>query len=274
MWFLWHAGRLVERLVGNAGFLILYLLSGVAGSLASVFWNSEAISAGASGAIFGVFGALISFVLIHSRSLPKQMLGPLRNSSVAFLGYNLVFGLTIKWIDMAAHTGGLVAGFACGAIMGQPLQTATMVRRSWRNVLALALGGLAFPVAVHFAPATIGDQLMRFSEVEQQAIESYNSAADRARRGQLDDAQFASVIESDVLAPWSQFRKELDQVTEVPAKRKRFFETLKKYMRAREDAWETLVAAKRDADPAKMFEYQRKHQAAESLAKELTSLNK
>ena len=48
MWVLWDIGQLVERLVGNVGFLFLYLLSGLFGSLASVYWNPEVLSAGAS----------------------------------------------------------------------------------------------------------------------------------------------------------------------------------------------------------------------------------
>ena len=61
MWVLWNVGRLVERLVGNFGFALLYVVSGLLGSVASLAWNPTTISAGASGAVFGVVGALIGF---------------------------------------------------------------------------------------------------------------------------------------------------------------------------------------------------------------------
>jgi rhomboid protease GluP len=112
MWVLWNIGQLVERLAGNVGFLILYLLSGLFGSLASVFWNPAVLSAGASGAVFGAFGGLMGFVLLRGDSIPKGVLGRLRNSGLTFLFYNMIFGLSIPGIDMAAHLGGLAAGFA------------------------------------------------------------------------------------------------------------------------------------------------------------------
>ena len=64
MWVLWDAGRLVERLLGNVGFIIMYVLSGVLGSLTTVLWNPAVVSAGASGAVFGVYGCLIGFLFI------------------------------------------------------------------------------------------------------------------------------------------------------------------------------------------------------------------
>ena len=54
MWALWNVGFLVERLVGNVAFLVLYLVSGLLGSIASLYWNPDVPSPGASGAIFGV----------------------------------------------------------------------------------------------------------------------------------------------------------------------------------------------------------------------------
>ena len=95
MWVLWDIGQLVERLTGNVGFLLLYLLSGLFGSLASVYWNPEVLSAGASGAVFGAFGGLMGFVLLRGDSIPKSILGPLRNSGTSFLFYNLIFGFSI-----------------------------------------------------------------------------------------------------------------------------------------------------------------------------------
>ena len=63
----------------------------------------------------------MGFVLLRGDSIPKSILGRLRNSGTSFLFYNLIFGFSIKGIDMAAHLGGLAAGFACGLILSQPL---------------------------------------------------------------------------------------------------------------------------------------------------------
>ena len=62
MWALWDSGQLTERLFGSAWFTAIYLFAGVGGSLASMLWQPAAVSVGASGAIFGVFGALLAYL--------------------------------------------------------------------------------------------------------------------------------------------------------------------------------------------------------------------
>lgn len=153
MWVLWDMGQLVERLAGNVGFLLLYLLSGLFGSLASVYWNPMVLSAGASGAVFGSFGGLMGFALLRGDSIPKSILGRLRNSGTTFLFYNLLFGFSIPGIDMAAHLGGLASGFACGLILSQPLDQVSSRTRTWRNCVMLAVGAAGLLVAWLAAPA-------------------------------------------------------------------------------------------------------------------------
>jgi rhomboid protease GluP len=133
MWALWDTGRLVERLVGNVGFVLLYLLCGVFGSLASLWWRPTVISAGASGAVFGVFGALLGLLIFRRDSIPPATLVQLRNSVVSCIGYNLVFGLTSQRIDNAAHIGGLLAGVCCGVLLNQPFHGDLFARRIVRN---------------------------------------------------------------------------------------------------------------------------------------------
>jgi hypothetical protein len=104
---------------GNAGvlrFLTLYLLAGLAGSFASALINPRVVSAGASGAIFGLYGVLLGFLLHHRRTIPAQVLASLRKSGGTFVIYNLIFSFALKGIDISAHIGGLVAGFLLGLV--------------------------------------------------------------------------------------------------------------------------------------------------------------
>ena len=140
MWVLATAGPLVERMLGNVGFLVMYLVAGLVGSVASLFWNPLLVSAGASGAIFGVYGALLGLLLRSHGSIPTQALAQLRNSGLGFLGFNLIFGIMQPNIDSAAHVGGLVGGFLCGVVLRQPFTLAARAGRPWRNVAAAALG--------------------------------------------------------------------------------------------------------------------------------------
>jgi len=118
MWALWNTGRLAERFYGNLQLLLVYLVSGLAGSIASLFFAARTgVSVGASGAIFGVVGCLLAALLIKARKLPPELVGSMRGSMLLFVGYSLFMGFVVGFIDNAAHIGGLVAGFAMGAVL-------------------------------------------------------------------------------------------------------------------------------------------------------------
>jgi len=121
MWALGSAGQLVERLFGSVRFLFLYVLSGVMGGMASLYANFNIVSAGASGAIFGVFGGLFGFLIRQKKSIPMVILLNLQKSTLVFVGYNLFFGLVHPGIDNAAHIGGIFGGLLLGVLMSQPL---------------------------------------------------------------------------------------------------------------------------------------------------------
>jgi rhomboid protease GluP len=120
MWCLGSSGPLIERLYGNVGFALLYLFAGLGGSLASAWWHPMVVGVGASGAIFGVLGGLLAFLVVHRHAIPESVLGPLRSSVLGFVGYNGVYGLMTPGIDNAAHIGGLVTGFATGLLLSRP----------------------------------------------------------------------------------------------------------------------------------------------------------
>jgi rhomboid protease GluP len=105
-------GTELERILGWGRFLTIYILSGLFGSLAS-YALSASLSAGASGAIFGLIGALAAFFLRHRQQLGSW--GRSRLANIAFLlVINLFFGFTRPGIDNMAHLGGLVGGFCLG----------------------------------------------------------------------------------------------------------------------------------------------------------------
>jgi rhomboid protease GluP len=105
-------GTELERLFGSGRFLIIYLLAGLFGSLASYAFTPN-LAAGASGAIFGLIGALAAFFLLHRERLGSW--GRMRLANIVFLiVINLFFGFTQPGIDNVAHLGGLVSGFGLG----------------------------------------------------------------------------------------------------------------------------------------------------------------
>ena len=162
LWAFFSVGVVTERIYGNRAFLAIYLLSGLGGSLASLTWSPLVVGVGATGAIFGVYGALLAFILLHRGVLPAAYLTQQRNSIVGFIGYNVVFGLSQKNTDMAAHAGGLLAGFCAGAILGRDLlrpgaQVARRVLGAVGFAALLALTGFAVRAKVRREPAIKAD---------------------------------------------------------------------------------------------------------------------
>ena len=117
MYILYQVGVLTEILFGKVRFIILYLVAGLAGSLTSLYVHPLGVSAGASGAIFGVFGALLAFLLIERGVIPKKAAMQIATSLAIFLGYNLIYGLADKTTDLSAHVGGLTTGFVVGCVL-------------------------------------------------------------------------------------------------------------------------------------------------------------
>jgi Flp pilus assembly protein TadD len=149
MWALWNLGMLAEYLYGSKTFLALYLLSGLAASLASLAHNPLGPSAGASGAIFGVAGALIATLYLGKLPTPRSALRTTLVSLVVFAGYSLAYGFVKGGIDNGAHIGGLVSGLLLGAVLTMDFgraRRAARLRPLVFPVFALMLAGGAYAV--------------------------------------------------------------------------------------------------------------------------------
>ncbi|HKS83144.1 MAG TPA: rhomboid family intramembrane serine protease [Candidatus Acidoferrales bacterium] len=116
MWCLWDLGRALEFLMGRRAFVLAYLISGLAASMVSIAWDPWRVSAGASGAIFGIAGAFVSYLYFKKTlinpAVTKQKLKVLG----IFIAYNLIYGLR-SGVDNSAHVGGLVAGLILGSVL-------------------------------------------------------------------------------------------------------------------------------------------------------------
>jgi rhomboid protease GluP len=157
---LFAIGTELERLLGAGRFLAIYLLSGLFGSLAS-YALSDSLAAGASGAIFGIIGALAAFFLVHRERLGAWGSRRLGNIGLVIV-LNLVWGFSQPGrIDNLAHVGGLLAGLALGWALApryqlDPIRAQVVdrneLRRYWPALglaVLLLLGGTALVTAVH-----------------------------------------------------------------------------------------------------------------------------
>lgn len=272
MWALANLGQLMERLVGNLGFLLLYLVSGLLGSVASVAWNPEVMSAGASGAVFGVGGALLGFLLLQRESIPAAVLVPLRNSMLSFVGLNVVFGFLVPGIDNAAHLGGLAAGIGCGLLLSHPLTTEGVSRRWLRNTILLVVG-MAIPTGVFRLlpepPADLRAELQRLSELEERLDNQFNDLVRRSRGENFSNAEIAREIENKFLPELTAAKTRFESLRISPSRRK-VADLIGKYLQHRADSWQSLAIGLRENKQAAMERYHEQSAAANNLAKQIS----
>jgi len=139
MWCLLNLGKLAERMLDRWTYLATYTLCGLAGSLASLWWHPMVVGAGASGAIFGLAGALIAVLYLGKSRVPQERIRPMLKSLLIFAGYNLFLGLSAG-IDNSAHIGGLVAGLTIGGVLAPHLAEGEEERKRWRNFVLAGVG--------------------------------------------------------------------------------------------------------------------------------------
>ena len=118
MFSLYLIGRGVELYFERKAYLSIYLFSGLLGGLASLYMHPDSVGIGASGAIFGVFGALAGFFLAHRERIADHSKAFMKDFAIV-LGINLVLGLSIPSIDVSAHIGGLLIGLIGGFVISK-----------------------------------------------------------------------------------------------------------------------------------------------------------
>lgn len=100
-------GPQIERLMGAKKFLLFFVLTGIGGNLATFIFNFASVSAGASGSLFGLFGAFLYLVVKHPDMVTPQG----KRSILQLLGINLLLTFAVSSISITAHLGGLIIGF-------------------------------------------------------------------------------------------------------------------------------------------------------------------
>lgn len=187
MFGLWVAGALLERIFGSRQFLLIYFVSALAGSVASLFFSAQTnVSVGASGAVFGVAGALITAVLQHRQTLPKVFSSQILGGFSVYVAYSLLQGFTRPNIDNAAHVGGLLAGLMVAWVL--PERFDTDAYRRWRGprmALVALVAALVLPAAARLAPPAARDLAGQLAALE--ALPDVGRAYDEAMKAVQHD---------------------------------------------------------------------------------------
>lgn len=224
---LWEAGKQLNRLYGNAQFLMIYFASALMGSALSLHFSAQqAVSVGASGAVFGVLGALLTAMYRHRGRIPGAMSKNVMSSQLVFLVYALGQGFAKEGIDNAAHVGGLLAGSLLAWLLAGKMDEAQGSRRRQVTVMAgllLPAAAVAGLVLTTPEPRVHHRQLFEFQAglarvlPELQAAEKALQADGKAAStGKLTTAQFVQAIETRHLPAYRKVESALAPL-DVPA---------------------------------------------------------
>lgn len=260
---LWDGGRLVERMFGHARFLAIFFIAGLSGNLLSLIAQGDrAVSGGASGAVFGVYGALLAYLWLERRQLRAGEFRPLFLGAALFTAINIGLGFQVTGIDNAAHIGGLTAGILAGAALASPLPSGES-RRRWRPlpaaILALALLGLTASIP---APRYRWSEELQarggigqFLGADARLSARWGAIIGQARRQGMSFDELAGRLEAEVTSPYEDSFEQLARLHLSPAAPSApVLAALREYAEIRRDAARALVEALRANDPERVRE--------------------
>ena len=262
MWALWDVGRLVERLYGRLRFSALYLGAGVAGNLLSlVVQGNRAVSGGASGAIFGLYGALLVFLWRERNHVDRREFRWLFGAATVFTLFTLIMGQVVPGIDNAAHIGGLVTGALLGRVLARPWAHASPRTHGGRWIAGAALL-LAVTVLVTHIPAPtyrMGEELRArqairaFMQEDRRISKRWDDILDSGRKNPVTFEQLAGRIDTNVTADYQESFEQLSALSlDVGAPSAQTLETLRNYAALRGEASRQLAEGLRARDPEKI----------------------
>lgn len=197
---LYAAGVLVERIYGARLYLIVYFGAGLLGSAFSLHFSAQqAVSVGASGAVFGVTGALLVAVLQHRDKLPKSFSKQMLSGVGFFVVYSLLQGFGKTGIDNAAHIGGLLGGALAAFILPErfdlPAFQKVMLRRALTALVVMTAATVSIAAMAPAAPidqarvAASGEQLERAFKDFDQAMTALRQDNEAMEAGTLSNRE-------------------------------------------------------------------------------------
>jgi rhomboid protease GluP len=252
MYVLAAIGPLVERLFGRVRFLAVYLTAAITGSLVSLLVHRNIVAVGASGAIFGLYGALAAFLQRERGVMPRVLVNRMGKMAFGFIAYNLVFGFAVPGIDNAAHVGGLFGGAAAGWLLAEPLTPTRNVGRDLtRSAIALCIAAaLAFAeIEVLPAPADFIGELELLGTTEEAVLAEYNGLVEKGRQQQISDDEFAERLETSIIPRWHAERERVARLGKWPPPNDKLLDLVLRYAETRELAFSEFARALRAHDP-------------------------
>lgn len=259
-------GLVLERLVGSVALAAVYLTSGVFAGLATLSGYPMAVSAGASGAICGVYGlafaTLVWGLLQQPRVIvPWGVLKWLAAAALIFLGYNIPTEIVV----FRAELTGFIAGVCCGAAIGKSVGTRTIpAKRS--GVMVAATLVLAIGAAVPLRGITdVRPDIDRMRATDERTAATYRAASARFTIGRTTEKAMVALIERDIIPALESERPRLASRGMVPDDQKALVADAAEYLRLRIESWHLRATALRKGSPSLMRQADNKEGEARDL---------
>ena len=251
LWALWDGGQLVERIYGHLRFALIYFVSGLSGNLLSlVIQGNDAVSGGASGAIFGIYGALLIYVWHERKQLDPHEFRWLFWAGGAFTCVSIGLGLVVPGIDNSAHIGGLLTGVLLGTLLGRSLLGDQPWPWRQRGVAGLLWAAAMVGLLTHIPPPSYRwseeiaarQEIREFLERETQIQASWQDIIKQDRLNTESVQELAKRIEFEITEPYDASFEQLSQLSlDESAPSAARLESLRAYSEKRRDVSQALV---------------------------------
>jgi membrane associated rhomboid family serine protease len=254
-WVLWSVGRLTERLYGSAVYLFLYLAAAICGAVASIAWDPVRVTVGASGAIFGVLGALLAYLLCQKATVPRFIFRAHWLPTALFTAFSIIDGTLQPQIDNMVHVGGFFAGSFLGWALARPLEK-PIAWRTWTApglVFVLTLM-ILFSCSIVFAfRATRPYPLQQFlasnkwfGDGEVADLRLWTQLAAAAQAGTISGSDLSDQFEKNILPFWQNAERRMTlAVPRLPLDQKQPAQLIISYERVRIEAAHAVIEAGR-----------------------------
>lgn len=251
LWALRDAGQLVERMYGSLRFAMLYFACGLGGNLLSlVVQGNRAVSGGASGAILGLYGALLAYLWQERTRIHRSDFRWLFWGAAGFTAAILTVGFWIPGIDNAAHSGGFATGVLGGLVLlPAPGHTGNLWLRRRLIASALLVGAVAWLVAALPEPAyrwteelAARREIGAFLREESDIGRAWQGVIIESRRPDASFDEIAGHIDSEIAARYEDSFDQLSRLHLDPAAPSAGqLERLRRYAESQRDASRALV---------------------------------
>jgi membrane associated rhomboid family serine protease len=231
-------GLILERLVGRFAFAAVYVAAGVFASLVNLSAYPLAVSVGASGAIFGLYGLLLAssiWGLLHRSMVTMPLIAVKRliPAAAVFILYNL----SNDGLGIGAEMTGLATGFVCGLFLARNVSDG---QPSARHVAATSAAAVMIAVAFAVPLRGITDvrpEIERVVGLEDRTASAYQTAVDRFRRGRITAEAVSQLIDRTIEPELLAADAHLKAVNGVPREQRPLVASAEEYLRLRYESW-------------------------------------